>query len=529
MSLFNSSLAKLEEGSSADSIPAPPTADISSQLAVVRGLWTTFQTLLEETVDDSTINGTVLSEVASQSVPLLVEANAAVTLYVTAAADSGAQVPGSTVNVAGRQRMLSQRMSKEALMVSLGVDPEGSVAALNNTMNLFASSHLSLLDSQTTDYCILGQMKVVSDLWSKFSPSIVSVIDTKAASDIDLQVIAELNPILLKEMNAAVSLYAASSTECSPVVSAVEWAGAINVAGRQRMLSQKMSKEFLLVAKGIDADGNKANMDTTIALFSDSLAKLIQGSTDDSLPAPPTQDVADQLFVVKGLWATFKALLEDNIATSTYSAAVLGQVAAQSGTLLAEANRAVTLYVSAATTSGADVPGVTVNIAGRQRMLSQKMSKEALLVALDADASATRSILNGTISLFATSFAGLIDGDSDLGLVATSEPCIVLQMNVVGDIWTEFSPVVQEIASGGDASISVLERIAALNPTLLKEMNKAVSMYASGCASPKDSTTDTSTSTTVKIGTTSFATRKHCLSMTVFFHAFLLTARAGVL
>jgi len=278
-------------------------------------------------------------------------------------------------------------------------------------------------------------------------------------------------------MNSAVGLYAAASPSCTPSVTSEEWSTVINVAGRQRMLSQKMSKEFLLVAKGVDTAANKANLAATMALFEGSLWKLIQGSTADVLPAAPTQAVADQLFVVLALWSTFKTLLGGNVDASPISASVLAEVASQSVPLLVQANAAVTLYVTAANDAGAKVPGTTVNIAGRQRMLSQRMSKEALLVALDVDAATNRENLNSTMTLFATSHAGLIGGDSNMDLPGTENECILAQMSKVEGLWVQFSEILTAIVQGGEITADMLGKIAELNPTLLAEANAAVQLF----------------------------------------------------
>ncbi|MGB0732334.1 MAG: type IV pili methyl-accepting chemotaxis transducer N-terminal domain-containing protein, partial [Pontibacterium sp.] len=48
----------------------------------------------------------------------------------------------NTINVAGRQRMLSQRLAKEVMLVERGVEDR---ATLDKTINLFESSHQNLL------------------------------------------------------------------------------------------------------------------------------------------------------------------------------------------------------------------------------------------------------------------------------------------------------------------------------------------------------------------------------------------------
>ena len=77
----------------------------------------------------------------------------------------------------------------------------------------------------------------------------------------------------------------------------------INLAGKQRMLTQKMSKETLLIAKGIDADGNQANLGKTAALFDKALTGLSAGDASLSLPETIDPAILKQLEVVKTLWS----------------------------------------------------------------------------------------------------------------------------------------------------------------------------------------------------------------------------------
>lgn len=85
----------------------------------------------------------------------------------------------------------------------------------------------------------------------------------------------------------------------------------INLAGRQRMLSQKMTKEILLFAKG-SLPADKVN--NTIAVFHQTLGALTYGGKAPLdlartkfllLPANESQATLDQLQKVASLWETF--------------------------------------------------------------------------------------------------------------------------------------------------------------------------------------------------------------------------------
>ena len=139
-------------------------------------------------------------------------------------------------------------------------------------------------------------------------------------------------------------------------VTSTEWSTVTHVAGRQRILSQKMTKEFLLAAKGIATDDNEATMHATVALFDASLSRLINGCAADDIPEPPTQDIMDKLMTILGLWTPFKELLNTAVAATTINNTDLAQIAADNLPLLTESNAAVGLYVAAAIAANATVP-----------------------------------------------------------------------------------------------------------------------------------------------------------------------------
>ncbi|MEA3543919.1 MAG: methyl-accepting chemotaxis protein, partial [Thermodesulfobacteriota bacterium] len=122
-----------------------------------------------------------------------------------------------------------------------------------------------------------------------------------------------------------------------------------------------------------------------------------------------------------------------------------------------------------------------INIAGRQRMLSQKMSKEAMTIKAGLSVAKCRAGLKETHDLFETSLQGLINGDSSMNLPPTSDPEILAQMRKVESIWNNFSSQVQIVTnsnSNQDQIDQASYKILGSNVPLLKEMNKAVGMYA---------------------------------------------------
>jgi hypothetical protein len=260
-------------------------------------------------------------------------------------------------------------------------------------------------------------------------------------------------------------------------VSEKEWAVAINFAGRQRMLSQKMTKEFLLVSLKVDEDANKKLFNDTSTMFNDTLNRLIKGDAELNVPAPPTKEIADQLNVVKGLWTEFKAKVDSGIQSNTNSQEALAEVAKLNVSLLQEMNKAVGLYQSDSQKAGVKTLGAVINVAGRQRMLTQKMSKEILLIALGVDPAANQKALQETKDLFQTSLVGLVQGNTELGLPPTTSKPALTQLRKVESLWKEFSPLADEAAASPQINPALIQRVAEFNPPLLREMNRAVTLY----------------------------------------------------
>ena len=230
----------------------------------------------------------------------------------------------------------------------------------------------------------------------------------------------------------------------------------INLAGKQRMLTQKMSKEALFVAKGIDVDNNKANLDKTVALFDKTLKGLISGDTQLGLPKTENPEILAQLTVVKELWVPFKSSIEKGN---------LKAISEQNIPLLKNMNKAVQMYAKASGSKLDPAMAQTINLAGRQRMLTQKMTKELLLAANGIDAEANKANAKKTFNLFKTTLSDLIEKAPNAEIKA--------QLNIVKGLMEEYQPIIEN----GDTSNEALKKAEGLNMKLLKESNKAVQMY----------------------------------------------------
>jgi len=238
----------------------------------------------------------------------------------------------------------------------------------------------------------------------------------------------------------------------------------INLAGKQRMLTQKMSKEALFIAKGIDVEANTNNLKKTSALFDKTLKGLVAGDSSLNLPKTENKEIVVQLQKVTELWKPFKANIE-KVANGKTDSATLKAIAQENLPLLKNMNMAVQMYAKASGSKLDPAMAKTINVAGRQRMLTQKMTKELLLIANGIDIDENKANIKKTADLFEKTLNELIAGTSDAGIKS--------QLSTVQKIWAEYSPIVKN-ADTSDAALAKAEK---LNMSLLKESNKAVKMY----------------------------------------------------
>lgn len=138
----------------------------------------------------------------------------------------------------------------------------------------------------------------------------------------------------------------------------IEVISAVDRAGRQRMLAQRMVKAYLMLGQGIAPDDARTLLQGSINQFESGFAAL--------KAFQPTPKVRHALSALEAEWATSKALL-----TAPPSRPGAVELYDASEALQQAAHSAVLAYADVNATAIDHLVG----LAGRQRMLSQRMAK----------------------------------------------------------------------------------------------------------------------------------------------------------
>jgi hypothetical protein len=227
---------------------------------------------------------------------------------------------------------------------------------------------------------------------------------------------------------------------------------AINKAGRQRMLSQRIGKAYLAIVGSVEAGLARQVLDRSMALFDRQLVEL------KAYASQP--DLRDTYTALEAAWSEYKLSLIGTAPSKAGAPVVMGHAAK----VLALAHKGTQQYEALLNKP----VGKLVNVAGRQRMLSQRMAKFYFASALQADGGSAREEIGKARTEFLTALQ-LLKGAPE----ATARIRDELQLGEAQ--WLLFDNALQKPAAG--AAAKPLSDVFVTSENLLVVMDKVTSMY----------------------------------------------------
>jgi len=173
------------------------------------------------------------------------------------------------INIAGQQRMLSQRIVKSWCQIGLNVQPTLSKRQLDEAVRRF-EDNLKTLDAATGSPEARSAMTGLRAAWSPLRTMALGVIRQSDAALID----GRGDDVLMAAERLTRTLQDQSNTPIS------RW---VNLAGRQRMLSQRLVKIYMLRQWGVDNSRLRDELESVQNEFSGALASMQQRA--DNSPA----------------------------------------------------------------------------------------------------------------------------------------------------------------------------------------------------------------------------------------------------
>jgi nitrate/nitrite-specific signal transduction histidine kinase len=226
---------------------------------------------------------------------------------------------------------------------------------------------------------------------------------------------------------------------------------AINKAGRQRMLSQRMGKAWLGLGQGIQSDSARRVLDVSMALFDRQLVELKAFA-----PAGETRNTYVQL---ESVWSDYKAVLVGAAPSQEKAKTMLDH----SGKVLALAHKGTGLFE----TQSGKPAGKLVNIAGRQRMLSQRMAEFYLAKNWNVDTANSQAEMIKARDEFVPALEILRNAPE-------ATPEIKQELQLADNQWLFFDNALKANVTGTKAASDVF----VTSENLLLVMDRVTGMYA---------------------------------------------------
>ena len=256
-----------------------------------------------------------------------------------------------------------------------------------------------------------------------------------------------------------------------------ELAKSIDLAGKQRMLTQKMSKEAMLIKIGIDIDTSVKKLKSSSALFDKTLKGLINGDKELGVVATKDKDIQKKLKEVQKEWEPFYQRIKSVYSFKNLTDETFKYIEENNLKLLKKMNEAVGMYAKLGSSGNSKLKMANdINLAGKQRMLTQKIGKDLLFYQSGLNAQNALKSLKDSISLFDKTMIGLKKGDKKLKLNGTNLPKILNQLDVANKQWQECKPLISKAIKDVQDQVLTSKTIDCLDKTK-DEMNKAVGLY----------------------------------------------------
>jgi len=249
----------------------------------------------------------------------------------------------------------------------------------------------------------------------------------------------------------------------------------VTMSANNKMLSQKISKDVVMIVNEIDVEEYRHDLIQSTKTFNDFLLAMYKGEEERSIEKTTDPEVLQELEEVKDEWKVFCTHVlkfykkEDKIDMESYKYII------NNNEKLLRLSHKLTQTLKSKdrlNTNTSKVMEHTLKIADRQKMLTQKMFKEKFLIYIGEDVKRNSVRLRGSLILFKNGLKGLILGDKKRGLAAVTNPKIKIKLQ---KMWALYKKVKQYYIQK-NINTKEMKQLATIERQLLKYSTEIVSM-----------------------------------------------------
>lgn len=237
----------------------------------------------------------------------------------------------------------------------------------------------------------------------------------------------------------------------------------VNVAGLERMLTQKMSKEVIYLHFKDSNDFRELN--SALNLFEYNLNNLINGNRRKSIEPPSDSFIYNKLLEVKKQWIPFKSeILKIQAGINSAKDDIL-TLSTKTEKLLNFSQEIVTLMVKN------NLPATYIDLSGRQRMLSQRIGLFANDYIKHKKETSYMFLLDAK-KLYANTINNFLEDE-----LIKRNSLLFNKVSQTHKYWNDFEKFLTRLLKSENLINSSIEYIFLNNSKLLATMDEAVTLY----------------------------------------------------
>ena len=233
-------------------------------------------------------------------------------------AEKQKQEETKVLNYAFKQRMRTQWIARDALLVSMDYNRSFYQQEMLQNANLFHENLINLLASKADIDKVKREDKnfeqKIQDLnltWMKFYDSVKKVAESSENKDA-LKFIAENNIKLLKDIAYIFTHFIKSYTSTDKLEASMAHIKTMlyTQVGKPRMYINKLVKERLLIKNNIDIEENQKSLEQSIKDMDRLMKALKDGDKGLELNGTEDRTILEKLAISQKIWEEVKLLVE---------------------------------------------------------------------------------------------------------------------------------------------------------------------------------------------------------------------------